>query len=152
MTDIYKAPSSNLDVNLASDISAEEIEERELLTALIKGQRVFVSIVLATVVTTALILAMSMLSRGTPILLLVVPAIVAGGIVKLVGGLVRVKYRALAGGFVGLVVFGLFSESLSMGAALSFLSAIVFTVVSRRRLSVDQERVLYKERQGRLQP
>ncbi|QFT55249.1 hypothetical protein [Microbulbifer sp. THAF38] len=140
MNENYKSPKSDLEVSPSHALISRLLKEQSLLLSLF-------AVLLGALGT---LIALSFARGIIPLYVYVIPGFVAGILVKFMGRPVTVKYRLIPGLFCGLIV----SLWVSLGGIsiytflLPLLNVLCCLAVSRRRLSYDEERALYKFRNG----
>lgn len=153
MQDIYTPPKSELDNAIPSDEEERKrYQEVEALRLLYQSQRVIWSPVNALIVSAFLVLAISWYGGSAPVLVFMLPAIVTGAMVKYMGKLIQMKHRVISGLVVGLVVtLALSLNNLVLASIIGLLNVLAFMAISKRPLTFDEEKLLFKESIGKLE-
>lgn len=140
MSDLYKAPQSELEVS----------ESHVTISRLLSEQNMLLSIIAVLVGALGTMVLFSFASGIIPLYVYVIPGFVAGILVKFLGRPVTTKYRLIPGLFCGLIVsLGVSLEGISIYTfLLPFLNVLACLAISRRRLNYEEDKALYKFRNG----
>ena len=85
-----------------------------------------------------------------PLIALFAPGVMAGYLAKLTGKAFQLKYRAICGAvtFVALAAVGLYVDLNPMAILVALPNAVLAVALSRRKLTKDEERAIYRYRMG----
>lgn len=141
--DTYKPPESDLETD-----NPEIIRYRKL----VKEQHPLIGGVAACFTSFLTLLALSFASGVVPGFVFVLPGLVAGLVLKFVGRVFTDLPRVIAALFVAAVVGIEFylREALWLSIFLSFLNFVICFAVSRRLLTHEEEKVLYRHKLKRV--
>ncbi|WHI46723.1 hypothetical protein [Microbulbifer sp. VAAF005] len=140
MSDIYKAPKSELNTS----------KYHSLIERLLKEQSMPLAIFAVLLGTLGTLVLLSFARGIIPLYVYVIPGFIAGILVKFMGRPVTASYRVIPGLLSGVIV----SIWVSLGGIsiytflLPLLNILCCLAVSRRRLNYEEEKALYKYRHG----
>ncbi|WP_193164355.1 hypothetical protein [Microbulbifer hainanensis] len=138
MDDLFKPPESNLEID----------REQRVLEKLAREESYLISLIAAAVATVVGILFLADFANRVPLLVFLLPALFAGFATKFLGRPVGLGCRFAASLACGSILFFALSHegANAMSLSVAFLGILVCLAVSRRSLSLEQERALYRRR------
>jgi branched-subunit amino acid permease len=150
MNDIYKTPDSNLAVSLETRTISPELTEFE---SMLKEQRTVLAPSLALIFTILSIFPLALAKGSAPLLILLFPAFVVGLLIKYTSRLIKLNHRVISSLISTSVIFFILSfGNILTAIGVSLFSFFICLSLSRRPLTADQEKVLYKLKIGKLNP
>ena len=148
MEDVYKSPDSILEDE--KGIAGE----RKALRELMHEQRFVSGHVTAFSFAFSFMFAILIVDGSAPLFIFLAPAIATGAILKYTANFIVMKHRIISSALVTLVTFSFLSLAGVgfLGAVVSFVGFWVCLALNRRSLNMEQEKLLYKWRLGKLSP
>jgi hypothetical protein len=148
MTDIYESPKSNLIVSEPADSIVSEVEA---LRELLKEENGISSTINSLLFTILSIIPFAMPQVSVPPLIMLFPAFVVGFIIKYSGCLIKLKYRLVSSLIsASLIFFILAFENVLIAIGIATINFFICLVLSKRPLSPEQDRILYRWKIGKI--
>lgn len=134
-----------------SPAEQQALAERKAWRQLIAEQRVILTPISVFLVTTFVCLAILVLSQGAPVLVFIMPSIISGALVKYLGRLIEMKHRVISSVMVAVVVLIFLSAGNPVWVfVVASLNFMVCLGLSRRPLSYDQEKLVFRRSIGKI--
>lgn len=140
MNDVYKSPESNLEVD----------KYQSLVIKLLKEQSIILALLSAVFGTVAMLVALSLAPGIVPLFVFVLPGLVSGILIKLLGRPIKLVYRFVPSLICGVIVLVWFSlDGVTIHTVLlPFLNILACLAISRRNLNYEEEKAIYKYKHG----